>query len=72
MGKVVAVVIWIGMAPGKADALPQLFTVGHMETGCTQVPHTTIVQMFTKKIPPLQMYRVIFRLGALGMERAVE
>jgi len=68
-GEVVTVVIWTGMTRGKISAMPKIITVGRMETGCTQVPHATILKMGTKKMPPLQICRVVCRLGAPDMDK---
>ena len=71
-GEAVAVVIWTGMVLGKAAASSHDVTIGHMKTGRTRAPHATIVQIITKKIPSLQIFRVVCRLGAPDMGRAME
>jgi len=48
LGEAMVIIIWTGIAPGKAVVLPQVATVGHMETGYTQVMHATIVQTSKK------------------------
>ena len=72
MGEAGAVVIRRGIAPDKATISPHVVTIGRMETGCIWTLHATIVQMDTKKIPPLQTYRIVCRLGAPDMEGAIE